>query len=173
MNDDTSDRRRRPGPRRAGAAAVAGLALLAAACGRAGSPVPPPRPPAPLAATAQALAYARCMRSHGIPDFPDPAADGHALFPLGGIDIHTPQYQSADNTCQKRTGAGHFTPAQQRQGVTALLRYAACMRSQGITNWPDPFANSQQIGFHLTGIDLTAPKVRAAGKTCQPLWPGP
>jgi hypothetical protein len=185
MNDDTSDRRRRPGLRQAGAACVAdiacaasigcvaGLALLVAACGG-GTPVPPAGPPGPSAGTAQALAYARCMRSHGIPDFPDPNPPGSGgQFSLGRIDVQSPQFQSADRTCQKQTGFGRFSAAQRQQGLSALLKYAACMRSHGITNWPDPFENSQQMGFHLTGIDLSSPKVKAAGSICQPLWPGP
>jgi hypothetical protein len=181
MNDDTCVTRL---PRRAWQAGVltaaaiigtAALALLMAACGGSGSPVPPASVQGLPAGTAQALAYARCMRSHGIPDFPDPNPHGNILFSLGSIDTHTPQFQSADTTCQKQTGFGHFSAAQQQQGMAAMLKYAACMRAHGITNFPDPSANSQQMGFNLTGtgIGLNAPKVKAASKTCQPLGPGP
>jgi hypothetical protein len=116
------------------------------------------------------------MRSHGIPGFPDPNTHGNIMFSLpASIDTHSPQFQSADKTCQKQTGFGHFSAAQQQQGMTALLKYAECMRAHGITNYPDPSANSQQLGFNLTGtgIDLNAPKVKAASKTCQPFWPFP
>ena len=55
-----------------------------------------------------------------------------------------------------------------------MLQYAKCMRAHGITNYPDPFENGQQMGFNLTGTDIdpSAPKVKAASKTCQPFWPG-
>jgi hypothetical protein len=173
MNDDTSDRRRWAGLRHAGAACVASIALLAAACGGGGSPVPSASSPGLSAATAQALVYAKCMRSHGIPDFPDPNAhDSTALFSLGGINSHSAQYQSANKTCQKKTGFGHFSSAQLQQGMNAMLKYAGCMRSHGITNFPDPFENSQQMGFNITGIDMNSPQFTAAQKTCQPLWPG-
>jgi hypothetical protein len=48
------------------------------------------------------------------------------------------------------------------------------MRSHGITNFPDPFENSHQIGFNTngTGIDQNSPRYKAANKTCQPLLPG-
>jgi hypothetical protein len=85
MNGDTSDRRRWAGLRQAGGACVAVLALLAAACGGGGSPAPPASPPGSSATTAQALAYATCMRSHGIPDFPDPNVHGNAEFSLGVV----------------------------------------------------------------------------------------
>ena len=150
--------------------ATAALALLTASCG--GSPASPASPPGLPAGTAQALAYAHCMRSHGIPGYPDPNVHGNALFSLGGVDTHSPQFQSADETCQKQTGFGHFSAAQQQQGMTAMLKYANCMRAHGITNFPDPFENSQQMGFNLpAGIDPNSPRVKAASKTCQPILP--
>jgi hypothetical protein len=68
MNDDTGGRRgcRRPG---ALAAALAGIALLAAACGGGGSPVA-----AGSTAYQKSVAYAQCMRAHGEPGYPDPPA---------------------------------------------------------------------------------------------------
>jgi hypothetical protein len=175
MTDGTSGRHGWPGLRQAGAAGMmAGLALLAAACGGGGSPVPTASQPGLPGATARALAYATCMRSHGVPDFPDPNPPGSGgLFSLGRIDQNSPQYQSANTTCQKHTGFGHFSAAQLHQEMNAMLKYAQCMRSHGITNFPDPFANSQQVGFNMTGIDMNSPRFKAASKTCQPLSPFP
>lgn len=156
--------------------ATVALALLTAGCGGGGSPALPAGGAGLPAGTAQALAYATCMRSHGIPGFPDPNPPGSGgVFSLGRIDTHSPQFQPADRTCQKQTGFGHFSTAQQQQGMAAMMNYAKCMRAHGITNYPDPSANSQQIGFNLTGtgIDLRSPKVEAASKTCQPFWPSP
>jgi hypothetical protein len=96
--------------------AAAALALLTAACGGGGSPLSPASPVGLPNGTAQALAHAKCMRSHGIPDFPDPNAHGNILFSLGGIDTDSPQFQAADKTCQKQTGFGHFSAAQQQGG---------------------------------------------------------
>ncbi len=70
--------------------------------------------PVPAAATAPArqfpgaasvrsadLAYAACMRSHGLGDFPDPSADGVALITAtAGIDPNSAQFRSAQRTCQ-------------------------------------------------------------------------
>jgi hypothetical protein len=59
------------------------------------------------AARAQALKYSRCIRAHGISDFPDPNAQGGiALSPKlgGGLDPHNPRFQAANKACQ------HYQP---------------------------------------------------------------
>jgi hypothetical protein len=104
MNDGRSDRRGRPWLRQAGAAAVAGLALLVAACGGGGSAATPTGgSPSLSAITTQALAYAKCMRSHGIVNFPDPAESSQNIsFNLTGtrIDQNSAQFKAANKACQ-------------------------------------------------------------------------
>jgi len=120
------------------------------------------------------------MRGHGISDFPDPTVQDNAQskgvgFSMpSGVDPHSTQFRSASKLCQKQTGFGHISTAQLQQGMNAMLKYAECMRSHGITSFPDPFENSHQIGFNLTdtGIDQNSPRFKAANKTCQPLMPG-
>jgi hypothetical protein len=56
-------------------------------------------PAAALARTAD-LAYAACMRTHGIEDFPDPSASGvAAIIPTTGIDPDSLEFSSAAHTC--------------------------------------------------------------------------
>ena len=55
----------------------------------------------------QALNFSRCMRAHGVPDFPDPStSNGGMGFSMSGIDTHSPQYQSANRVCQSQSGMG-------------------------------------------------------------------
>jgi hypothetical protein len=73
------------GPRRAGAlAVVAAVTLLTAACGvvhvHFGSPAAPTAQP-PYRVE---LAYAQCMRTHGLPGFPDPSPSGTFSWHLTG-----------------------------------------------------------------------------------------
>jgi hypothetical protein len=173
-------RRPRPGPLRAGAlaAAAAGVAVLATACGGSSSGSTP-GPPSLAGLTNQALAYAKCMRSHGITNFPDPTVQDNARskgvgFSLNGIDSHSAQFQSAGKVCERQTGFGHISAAQLQADMNALLKVAECMRSHGIANFPDPFESSQQIGFNLsgTGIDQNSSRFKAAQKACQALLPG-
>jgi hypothetical protein len=43
------------------------------------------------------VAFARCMRAHGIPDFPDPNGSSGQLGPASGIDPTSPEFQTALN----------------------------------------------------------------------------
>ena len=54
-------------------------------------------------ALSQALKFVACMRSHGIPDFPDPTVqDGQVSMTLGasGFARNSPQLQSARQACR-------------------------------------------------------------------------
>lgn len=49
----------------------------------------------------QLLAFARCMRTNGVPNFPDPA--GGALN-ITGVDPSSPQFQHAAQVCGQKSG---------------------------------------------------------------------
>lgn len=74
------------------AAAMAGVALLAAACGGS-SPGP-----SQSGQHKSAVAYAACMRAHGITNFPDPTSKGLSLG--NGVDPRSPQFKAAGQACQ-------------------------------------------------------------------------
>src|SRR6266568_4750991 len=86
--------------------AAVGLALLAAACG---SPSPAGSGGSPSAAGSAAspslVGFSHCMRSHGVPNWPDPAPDslGRVAFPISiskdGFDPNTPQIGAKENEC--------------------------------------------------------------------------
>jgi hypothetical protein len=172
MNDDAiGDQgwRRPTGLRPRGVlAALAGIALLAAACGG-GSPATPGSTTAQTAYT-KSLAYAECMRSHGEPSWPDPVSNGSFNV---SIDLASPQYQSANKACAHLEG-GQQAAGQQQQILHAALAYAACMRSHGITNYPDPkvSGNGVSMGFSpASGIDASSPQFQSASLACRPLAP--
>jgi hypothetical protein len=49
---------------------------------------------------AQALQFSQCMRSHGVPSFPDPDGSGRIPDPATvGVDQGAPQFQAANDTC--------------------------------------------------------------------------
>jgi hypothetical protein len=57
------------------------------------------------AQTAQNLAlmlrYAKCIRAHGVPDFPDPTSQGLRISASSGIDLSSPAFRDAEKSCQK------------------------------------------------------------------------
>ena len=74
MNDKTAGNR---GPRRAGALAfVAVVAVLATACS-VQTYISYPASSAGSATYRQEIAFVRCMRSHGVPNLPDPSGRLH------------------------------------------------------------------------------------------------
>ena len=125
MNDNT----RGSGGRLRRAGALAGITLLLAACGGGRSSTA-----AGLTNYQKALAFSECMRSHGLPDYPDPNSQGGILI-SNGSETGTPQqFASASKACDHLLpNGGQETPAQTREDVSADLKIAACMRSHGIT----------------------------------------
>ena len=104
MNDSSGrgHGRWRSWPRWAATLAVMALTgLLATACGGGSSPAASVAGGATRAQAA--LAYARCMRSHGVPNYPDPNPNGGlgaALAQLG-INPNSPQFQATLRTCNR------------------------------------------------------------------------
>lgn len=47
------------------------------------------------------LRWAKCIRAHGIPNFPDPTSQGLRISPSSGIDLNSPAFLAAQKSCQK------------------------------------------------------------------------
>jgi len=154
-----------PGRGRVLAALAVGAALLAARCGGGGAA----RSGSGSSGYQQDLAFAHCMRAHGVPDFPDPLPDGG--FPrTGGAD--SLQSGSTMNACQ------HLLPpkpalnaAQQARVLAHDLMWARCMRAHGFPGFSDPSVRSR-AGVVITApanFDLGSPQAQAAAKACKGL----
>jgi hypothetical protein len=155
------------------------LAVVLAACSipfvSAAKPSPTPN------AYQQALAYARCMRSHGVSDFPDPSSNGAFQIQAGpgsGLDPQSPTFQNAVKACQSLRAAGQGGPDKMSAAdKQKLLAFAACMRSHGVPDFPDPTFDSNGAGVTISGggssdLDPNSPAFQAAMKACQSLMPG-
>jgi hypothetical protein len=161
-------------------AVLASAALLAAACSGSSSTATTPQLPTVQGMTTKALAYAQCMRSHGITNFPDPTVvdnaheKGVGFSMPASFDTGSPQFKSAAKACQKQTGFGHPSPAMLQALMADGLKFAECMRSHGITNFPDPVqhGNNIQLGPGPgSGTDTNSPRYKAAQKACVYLLP--
>jgi hypothetical protein len=125
------------------------------------------------------LAFSACMRSHGVSNFPDPTtgSNGQAQVQItpgtSGIDPNSPAYQAAYRACQSLLPAGKTSGGSVSSTVRAeYLRYAGCMRSHGISNYPDPTFNGNSVNLgNLSGIDTNSPQYQSASNACASLNP--
>jgi hypothetical protein len=127
------------------------------------------------------LKFAECLRSNGMPNFPDPSANGtFHITSSSGAAPGSPQFEAALKACRKFTpnGGAPPSPAQQAKALAESLQYAECMRSHGITDFPDPQSSNGRVGFSIQatpGSDLNPnnPLFQAAQNACEKLLPGP
>jgi hypothetical protein len=168
-----SPRRSRPARRPAAIiAALLGLAVLAAGCGGSNNHTPGSSASSG-AVTAQFLAYTRCMRSHGVSDFPDPTSS-----PGGGVGIQInggpgsdlnpddPTFKAAKQACRALLPGGEQPPALSAPKIAAEVKWARCMRSHGLPSFPDPNARG---AFDSSKFDENSPAFQTAGNACQSL----
>ena len=85
------------------------------------------------------LAFAECMRAHGVPNFPDPKPGGEFRVPIGNNPA-APSFQAAQSKCEKLvpgSGPPGSGPPPSAQTMAKLLRIARCMRQHGVPQFPD------------------------------------
>jgi hypothetical protein len=121
------------------------------------------------------VAFAACMRKHGLPNFPEPKAVGRGYrLTIGsenGIDASSPQFKNALQACKKvLPNGGTSSPQDQAKQLQEALKYAACIRSHGMPDFPDP-KPSGDGGIEL-GEAPRSPQFTAAEMACRQLLPG-
>jgi hypothetical protein len=90
-----------------------------------------------------ALKFAQCMRSHGVPDYPDPGGQGSLsaskAAARGELNSSSPQFQAGRRECGGFLPAARpASPAQQAAVTAKAVRFAGCMRAHGAPGFPDP-----------------------------------
>jgi hypothetical protein len=125
-----------------------------------------------------ALAYAKCVRTHGVPNFPDPSGNGNVglrvqnnngSMTVNGAAVSAPAFEAAQKACRaKLPNAGRPQPlsASRRQ---ALINFSACMRAHGLPGFPDPIFNGGAVELRLNrggGLDPNSPAFKSAQTAC-------
>ncbi len=87
-----------------------------------------------------ALKFADCMRSHGVPNFPDPTGGGGIHIQAGsGINPQSPSFKAAQQACFKLLpGGGPGAQHPTAREVAQTLKVSECMRRHGVSGFPDP-----------------------------------
>ncbi len=153
---------RRQGRRLVPALLVAPLLVLAA-CGQSNrSGV------TPVDKAAAARAYAQCIRDNGVPDFPDPDANGQLRGPAHEQQSD-PKFQAAQEKCRNLAPGGEHQKSDPAT-VEQMRQFSQCMRANGLPDFPDPDANGQLRGAGHEQQDN--PTYRAAMEACRQKLPG-
>ena len=134
---------------------------------------------------AASLAYSRCMRSHGVSNFPDPKQVGGGIQVSGsapGINPQSPLFVSAQQSCRHLLpGGGRPTRAGQQRALARMLHISQCMRAHGIPGFPDPTLSppSSRAGYSdirsngaawlaiPDSIDVRSPAFKRAAAACK------
>ena len=97
----------------------------------------------------KAVKFAECMRNNGVSAFPDPGASGSFTIDQvvngSSLDPNSAVFKQAMSACKTLeppgfTG-GKVTPSQR----TARLKFAQCIRDNGVPDFPDPAPNGPLI----------------------------
>jgi hypothetical protein len=120
---------------------LVGIAVLASACGSS-TPVASNPTTNSTANREQAVKFAQCMRNNGVSNFPDPGASGQftvdGIANSSGINTNTPAFEQALSACKSLEPSGFMGTQRTPQQQAAALKFAQCMRNNGISNFPDP-----------------------------------
>jgi hypothetical protein len=115
--------------------------------------------------------WAACERSHGDPDQTDPTVSAG-----GVIYIYVPKNAQPAGDLHERTGTCSQYVAEAANELRAanpvapppdqaeLLKYVACMRANGVPNYPYP--DGDQTNFNGTGVDPDSPAVVRVNDLC-------
>jgi hypothetical protein len=126
-------------------------------------------------AASNPIAYSQCMRDHGVARFPDPDSAGRLQLVRGSdLDPGSTQFRAADEACKSLRPQG--TPDEQQQDREEWLKFARCMRANGIANFPDPRPDGKLLlplrADGSPSVDTKSPQWQAADKACKLYSPG-
>lgn len=139
------------------------ISLGLAACG--GEETPAGTPSAPV--EADPVAFAQCMRDHGI-EMDDPGEGKFGMKLPDGTDPVAAE--AAMQACKHLLPNGGEPPEADPEAQEKAYEYAECMRENGIGEFPDPDPNGG--GSRLPdGIDPQDPAFQAAEQACAEFMP--
>jgi hypothetical protein len=117
--------------------ALALAVLIAAGCGGSGGSVE-----ATDTGRDKAVKFSECMRDNGVGEFPDPDGSGEltidAVANGSSLDTSSPAFEKAMRACKDLEPAGFTGRTRDASEQARTLRFAQCIRDNGVKDFPDP-----------------------------------
>lgn len=92
--------------------------------------------------------FAQCMRKNGVSQFPDPGASGGFTLDQvangSSLDTSAPAFTQALSACKRLEPAGFTGGTRSSTQQSAALKFAQCIRDNGVKDFPDPI-NGQPL----------------------------
>jgi hypothetical protein len=119
--------------------------------------------------------FAECMRNNGVSAFPDPPASGALTIDEiangSSLDTNSAAFTQAISACRELEPPGFMGQKATPKQADARLKFAECMRDNGVPDFPDPTPNGPLIDTtripSLEGKDpRTDPAFNAATQKC-------
>lgn len=123
----------------------------------------------------QALAYAKCMRDNGVPDYPDPQpGNGGRVILAPGGSSDNPKSQAAQQACRDKMPQGVGAARGGPVDTAKVMAWAQCIRANGVPNFPDPDVANGQIKINIgsLGMQPDDPRLAKASDACKDKSPG-
>lgn len=164
---------RRPGP--LAAVALVAMAVLLSACGSSAAGGSSGGADNTAGNHAEAVKFAECMRHNGVSAFPDPPASGKltidGVVNGSSMNPNSPAFTQAISACKNLEPPGFTGQKVTPQQTYARLKFARCMRANGVPDFPDPTPNGPLLDTRripsLAGKDpRTDPELQAAMHKC-------
>jgi hypothetical protein len=179
-------RTRAPFGRRFVTVVTAGAAVALAACGSSGA-TGYHNPNYPYGAPNVPISLSKCMRANGVPSFPDPRSgpNGGGVGWPGGLMFESsdrmvvmgqliagPALSHAERVCKEYLPPGGPGPTISESQRRSALADAACMRTHGVPNFPDPTFHGGSESLNLgPGLNPNSPAFQRAERACGLLKP--
>jgi hypothetical protein len=122
-------------------AALAMVALIGAGCSNASSENGSSGGDTNATDRDKAVKFAECMRANGVSDFPDPNASGEFVY---GASVSPAVFKKAVDACKDLQPPGTLSADRSPEQQSAGLKFAQCMRDNGVKDFPDP-ANGEPL----------------------------
>jgi hypothetical protein len=168
-------------PARLGLLAAFGLiaaGMVLSACGGSSSP----SSGSAASAADSALKASKCMREHGIKNFPNPetAPGGGTTLKFNKGEVSRQTMEAAQRACRHFLEEGReqveLSPQQKVEQEEAVQKFAKCMREHGVKIEASTAGGGVEVkigGPGAGGANPESPAFREAQEACQGLMPGP